>query len=451
MKISKYILSALLLFMSVFSHADNISTEFKTTKNLESVWVYTVNPNDSFERIYLKYLNKRADIVALSKYNHHQLKKKLQPGQIINIPVEMLKKILTKAQVLLVYGDVNSMSAARSDLHQVKKGDFLTQGDSLITGKNSLAKLLFADGSNIDIQPNSNLIIQESYKYAGKETFVTNLKLMKGRTEVSANPDHVLGNSLQIQTPSAIAAVRGTQFRAGAEDNIALQETLEGKVAFSANGQEVMIIKGYGSVAEKGKAPLPPIQLPNAPDVSGLAKLIEDNQAEFNLPSQDDVVAWVGQLALDSDFTQILNEQTTQSGKLIFSDLANGRYYLKIRAQDKHGLQSLDAVHAFNIQRRQPEPKPEPEPILNLIEPLDGAVIPLAPTNFSWTPMPAVNRYIIQIARDDNFTDMIFEYDASTSKLMLNQSFGAGEYYWRVASVLNGISLKFSNVRKFTR
>jgi hypothetical protein len=88
---------------------------------------------------------------------------------------------------------------------------------------------------------------------------------------------------------------------------------------------------------------------------------------------------------------------------------------------------------------------------LDLIEPLDGAVIPLAPTNFSWTPMPAVNRYIIQIARDDNFTDMIFEYDASTSKLMLNQSFGAGEFYWRVASVLNGISLKFSNVRKFTR
>jgi hypothetical protein len=106
MKISKYILSALLLFMSVFSHADNISAEFKNTINQESVWVYTVNPNDSFERIYLKYLNKRADIVALSKYNHHQLKKKLQPGQIINIPVEMLKKIITKAQVLLVYGDV---------------------------------------------------------------------------------------------------------------------------------------------------------------------------------------------------------------------------------------------------------------------------------------------------------------------------------------------------------
>ena len=451
MKISAYILSILLLLISFISHADNISTKLKSTENKEPDWAYTVNQNDSFERIYQKCLNKRTNIVALSKYNHHQLNKKLQPGQVINIPVEMLKKIPTKAQVLLVYGDVNSMSAAGSELHQVKKGDLLMQGDSLITGKNSLAKLLFADGSNIDIQPNSNLIIQQSYKYAGKETFVTNLKLVKGRTEVSANQDHVVGNSLQIQTPSAVAAVRGTQFRVGVEDNNALQETLEGKVAFSASGQEVLITKGYGSVAEKDKAPLPPIQLPTAPDVSGLVKLIEGNQAEFNIPPQHDVAALVGRLALDAEFTQLIDEQTAQTGKLIFLNLVNGQYYLKIRAQDQHGLQSLDAVHAFNVQLKQPEPEPEPEPVFDLIEPLDGAVIPLAPTKLSWNSISLANGYIIQIARDVNFKDMIFEYHVATSQLTLNQSFGAGVYYWRVGMLSNGVPLKYSIVRKFMR
>jgi hypothetical protein len=445
MKISSFILSIVLLFVSVISHADNVNSESKSVENPESVWAYTVNHKDSFERIYQKYLNKRANIVALSKYNHHALNKRLQPGQVINIPVEMLKKIQTNAQVLLVYGDVNVTNAAGSDTHKVKKGDLLTQGDSLTTGKNSLAKLLFADGSNIDIQPNSNLSIQASFKYAGKETFVTNLKLVKGRTEVSANPDHVLGNTLQIQTPSAVAAVRGTQFRVGAEDNIALQETLDGKVAFSASGQEVLLAKGYGSVAEKGKAPLPPIQLPSAPDVSALSKLLETNPAEFNLPPQQDVVAWVGQLALDANFTQILNEQTTQSGKLIFADLAEGQYFLKLRAQDQHGLQSLDAIHSFTVMFRPTEP------VLELIEPLDGAVIPLAPTDLSWTPIPAATSYIIQIARDINFADKVFERHASFSKLTINQSFGAGEYYWRVAALSNGKLQKFSNIRKFTR
>lgn len=445
MKISSYILSAVLLCVIVITHADNVSAESKSLENPESVWAYTVNQNDSFERIYQKYLNKRANIKALSRYNHHQLSKKLQPGQIINIPVEMLKKIQTNAQVLLVYGDVSVTNIAGGDAHKVKKSDLLTQGDSLTTGRNSLAKLLFADGSNIDIQPNSNLGIQASYKYAGKETFVTILKLVKGRTEVSANPDHVVGNTLQIQTPSAVAAVRGTQFRVGAEDNIALQETLEGNVAFSASGQEVLLAKGYGSVAEKGKAPLPPIQLPNAPDVSALQKLLENNPAEFTLPPQQDVVVWVGQLALNADFTQILNEQTTPSGKLVFADLADGQYYLKLRAQDQHGLQSLNAIHSFNVKFRAPEP------MLELIEPLDGAVIPLAPTDLSWTPIPAATSYIIQIARDIDFEDKVFERNASYSKLTINQSFGAGEYYWRVAVLSNGKPQKFSNIRKFTR
>lgn len=445
MKISSHILSIVLLFFSVISHADNMRSDLKSVENPESVWAYTVNHKDSFERIYQKYLNRRANIEMLSKYNHHQLSKKLQPGQIINIPVEMLKKIQTNAQVLLVYGEVNASNANGDDTHKVKKGDLLTQGDSLTTGKNSLAKLLFADGSNIDIQPNSNLSIQASYKYAGKETFVTNLKLVKGRTEVSANPDHVVGNTLQIQTPSAVAAVRGTQFRVGAEDNIALQETLEGKVAFIASGQEVLLAKGYGSVAEKDKAPLPPIQLPSAPDVSALPKLLETYSAEFNLPQQQDVVGWVAQLALDADFTQILNEQTTQSGKLIFADLADGQYYLKLRAQDQHGLQSLDAAHTFYVKFHPPEP------VLELIEPLDGAEIPLAPTDLSWSPIPAATSYIIQIARDIDFADIVFERHASNCKLTTNQSFGAGEFYWRVAVLSNGKPQKFSNIRKFTR
>lgn len=445
MKISSYILSVVLLIVTVISHAESTSGESKPVENPESVWTYTVNQNDSFERIYQKYLNKRANIEALSKYNHYPLNKKLQPGQIINIPVEFLKKIQTNAQVLLVYGEVKATNVAGRDIYKVKKGDLLTQGDSLATGKNSLVKLLFADGSNLDIQPNSNLSIQASYKYAGKETFVTNLKLVKGRTEVSANPDHVVGNTLQIQTPSAVAAVRGTQFRLGAEDNIALQETLEGRVAFSASGQEVMLTKGYGSVAEKDKAPLPPIQLPSAPDVSTLPKLLETSSAEFNLPQQKDVVAWIGQLALDAEFTQILNEQTTQSGKLVFAGLSDGQYFLKLRAQDQHGLQSLDAAHRFNVKFRPPEPE------LELIEPLEGAEIPLAPTDLSWTPIATATSYIIQIARDVDFADIVFERHATYSKLTTNQSFGAGVFYWRVAVLSSGKPQKFSNIRKFTR
>lgn len=258
---------------------------------------------------------------------------------------------------------------------------------------------------------------------------------------------------MQVETPSAIAAVRGTQFRVGADGNIALQETLDGQVAFSASGQEVLLAKGYGSLAEKGKAPLPPILLPDAPDVSALPKLIESSHVEFDLLPQQGIVTWVSQLALDAGFAQILNEQTIQSSKLSLTDLVDGQYYLKLRAQDSHGLQGKDAVHVFNVKVRPPEPVvvPEPVPVIELVEPLNDAVIPLAPTEFSWTPLAGANSYIIQIARDINFEDQLIERHASISRLTLNQSFGSGEYYWRVGVLSQGQIQKFSEVRKFTR
>jgi hypothetical protein len=444
MKMISYLMGVSLLCISAFTFAN-----MPRDNNQEDIWLYTVNQNDSFERIYQKYLSKRANILALSQHNQHKLTKKLQPGQVIRIPVEMLKKIPTNAQVLLVYGDVAIINGTANEKRKVNKGDLLIQGDALQTGKNSLAKLLFADGSNIDIQPNSNLSIQASYKYVGKETFVTHLKLVKGRTEVSANPEHAVGNTLKVETPSAIAAVRGTQFRVGTDGDIALQETLDGQVAFSAaeNGvvQEVLLAKGYGSIAEKGKAPLPPIVLPDAPDVRALPKLIETLPVEFALVPQSGASAWVGQLSLDADFTQILNEQTVQSASLSFADLADGQYYLKLRVQDKHGLQGKDATHAFVVKIRPPEP------LLELVEPLDEAVIPLAPTELSWTPMPKANRYIVQIARDVDFVNMVFERYASFNRLSIMQSFGSGEYYWRVAVISEGKPQKFSKVRKFTR
>lgn len=445
MKNSIYIFSIVLLLVSVVSHSDDVSAELNSVGNQETVWAYSVLKNDSFERIYQKYLLKHANIIVLSEYNHQPLSKKLQPAQIINIPVEMLRRTPKNVQVLLVYGDVNATSIAGGDTHKLKKDDLLVDGGSLSTGKNSLAKLLFADGSKIDIQSNSNLSIQDSYQYVGKETFVTNLKLVKGRSQISANPEHVVGNTLTIQTPSAVAAVRGTQFRVAAEENLSLQETLEGRVAFSASGQEVLLAKGYGSVAEKDKVPLAPIQLPGAVDVSALPKLFEHNSAEFDFPAQQGIAAWIGQLALDVGFTQILSEQITQSGKLVFADLTDDQYFLKLRTQDQHGLQSIDATHVFHVKALPPEP------LLELLEPLDGAVIPLAPTDLSWTTVPAATSYLIQISRDIKFTDKLYERHSSYSKLTINQSFGAGVFYWRVAALSGGKPQKFSNIRTFSR
>lgn len=182
---------------------------------------------------------------------------------------------------MLVVGDVSVISQAKVlDVKANKKpaskqvlviNSQLNEGDVVVTGANSIAKLRFFDASVTVIQPNSSIEIAKSYQYTGLGEVVTELALSIGRTEVLANPNRNVNSHFQIQTPSAVAAVRGTEFRVGVEGEnrqLALQETLEGKVAFSASGSEVLVAQGFGSVAEFGKAPLPPVALPSALDTT---------------------------------------------------------------------------------------------------------------------------------------------------------------------------------------
>ena len=416
----------------------------------EPDWVYTIKPNDTFYSIRRQYLTNQSDLAGLSAHNKHKEMDKIFPGHQLNIPVEMLRKIPAPVQVLVSSGEVKANLSADHTDKSLKKGDFIGQGDTLITGKYSVAKLGFADGSMVDVQQNSTITIYSSYQYAGKGTYVILLKLQAGKTEISANPNHVIGNVMQIQTPSAIAAVRGTQFRVAAADSLAIQETLSGNVSFDSGGESVSVLQGYGSLAENGKAPLAPIALPASPDVKEFPIAFENtlSQALFTLKPQAGVVSWSARLYSDADYTVLLSEKVAEGTQLTFDNLHDGQYFLKLRSQDQHGLSSADALHTFSIKHKIAEPI---SPNSVLLAPANNAVVLLAPTEFSWTFKNKPNHYLLQIARDSAFNDVVFEHRTELDKVTIQQSFGQGRFYWRVVAVSGEKSIELSDTRLFTR
>lgn len=442
----EFVLACFTFFVFLFSSLLAQAAELN-----ESDWAYSVKPNDTFYSIYRQYLRGQSDIARLSAYNHHKLSKRLLPGQVLQIPVTMLKKIPVQVQVLVASGDVVRLPSDQSSEQKVSKGDLLNQGDNLKTGKYSVAKIGFPDGSQVDVQQNSHIVLQSSYQYAGKQTYVILLKLIKGRTQVDANPSHLSGYSMQIQTPSAIAAVRGTTFRVRADQNVTMQETLSGRVALASSGKEVLLAQGYGSLAEKDKEPLPPIALPNKPALTGWPTQFESEEIaiSFTLNAQADADTWVYQLAKDAGFTQIIDEQTVQTRTFNLGKLAEGQYFLRVRAQGAQSLQGEDALHTFLVKKAVIAEVPPLQPML--LSPSLDAEITLAPTHFDWTPVPAAEQYQLQIARDATFKDIVFEQLTTQDQLSINQSFGQGQYFWRVIAKSLGKSVLFSEVRKFNR
>src|SRR5688572_12946375 len=89
-------------------------------------------------------------------------------------------------------------------------GSTLTVGDRVFTGPNGLAKLTFFQGSEVDIEPDSEVMVQEMSQRPGGASTVGIGQAVGGtisRVASLFNP----ASRFQITTPSAVAVVRGTE------------------------------------------------------------------------------------------------------------------------------------------------------------------------------------------------------------------------------------------------
>lgn len=143
----------------------------------------------------------------------------------------------------------------------------------------------------------------------------TKVRLQQGKVEVEANPNKVRGNALQIMTPTAVAAVRGTEFRVSSDDKSFREETLEGQVGLTAGGKQVLVGPGYGSLSQQGNSPLPPVSLLPAPDTSTLPAKVTTIPLLFTMANQNNAELWSGKIYKNTgEHGVILAENISQAG-----------------------------------------------------------------------------------------------------------------------------------------
>ena len=404
-------------------------------------WRYTVRPGDTLIGFSQQYLAHPAEWMQLQKLNHIANPRRLIPGQPLRVPIKLLRQRPAPAEVLAISGNVQ-LSQNNSPIRALQFGEKLEAGSSLKTATDSSATLRFADGSIVVVQPNSNLQLDTVSVYEGGGMVDTRLRLQQGRIEVGANPRHAPDNRLEVTTPSAVAAVRGTRFRVAAGPAVSLEETLEGRVGLIAAEQETGIPGGYGSIVESGKLPLAPVALLAAPGVQGLPNKVERLPMRFDLPPQNGAAGWIGQIAPDERFDRVLLEKTGNVPRLSFADLPDGRYVLRVRAIDALGLQGADALHAFELNAR-------PFPPL-VLTPGSHATVRSAQPELQWSEAAGIQTYRIQLARDTAFNDKIIDTTTSQTHLTPSQALEPGDYHLRVASIDGDDEGPFSDTISFT-
>jgi hypothetical protein len=407
-------------------------------------WRYTIRPGDTLIGISNNYLANPQNWPVLQKLNRITQPRRLPPGSVMRIPIAWLRQQAAEAHVEVANGDARVQLPGEPSMHALTAGAALPAGSLVETGNRGMVVLVFADGSKLRLQPQSRLSLDIVSVYAGGGMVDTRARLQQGRVELEANPVKKPGNRLEVQTPSALAAVRGTRFRVSADEAVMHEETLEGLVGVSAQQTEVKVAQAQGTVAETGKPPSAPVALLPSPDTSRLPVLLEHYPLRFPLPVMNGAVAWQGQIAPDNQFENVLLEQRATGPVLAFANLPDGNYFLRLRAIDVLGLQGLDGLHAFTVHAHPFAPL--------LTEPADKAQVRIDRPKLIWTRSTEAATYNVQVARDETFTQVVDEVaNCHENEFQISKPLSEGTYFWRVASLAGtGEAGPWTNRQGFT-
>ncbi len=110
------------------------------------------------------------------------------------------------ALILRAKGRVQKVPAGKKRALRARKGDRLHSGDIIRTGRNSQASLIFTDDKSlVKLRPQSQLVIKgKREKKNVKKTLFMRLGTLWAKV--------TKGNLFRVETPSGVAAVKGTEF-----------------------------------------------------------------------------------------------------------------------------------------------------------------------------------------------------------------------------------------------
>ncbi len=402
-------------------------------------WRYTLRPGDTLIGLAQRYLARPADWPRVQQLNRIDDPYRLLPGSALRIPLAWLRHKPAPASVLALSGEVRVTLPDQNE-RALRPDDLLPAGSVLTTAASSSVSLRFADGSQLLLRPQARLVLDTVSVTAGGGMVDTRLRLQQGRVEIGANPRRAPGSRLQVITPSAVAAVRGTQFRVEADTAISRSETLEGAVGLSAAGRQVKLAAGQGSVAQAGQPPRPPVALLPAPDLHDTPVRIDSLPLRFNVPTLPGASGWLAQVLTDTAEPVVVLEQSRADPAFSFADVPDGRYLLRVRAIDALGLQGRDAEHSIELDAR---------PFAPLLTAPGARVRNTMPT-LQWSAVVGVQRYRVMLARDAAFQTVLLNQSTTRTSITPDAPLAAGTVYWRVASIEGDDQGPFSPVQPLT-
>ncbi|MGB5923497.1 MAG: tetratricopeptide repeat protein, partial [Syntrophobacteria bacterium] len=145
-----------------------------------------------------------------------------------------------------VQGTVEVKKVGEARWQPVELNDTYCPGDEIRAGENSRANLALINEAVLRLNQNTSMTLGEF-----KEEQTSLVDLFKGAAHFFSRKPR----SLEVQTPFAIAGVRGTEFFIEVQEEQTFLSIFQGEVLAQNKYGQLTVTSGQSAVAERGKAP----------------------------------------------------------------------------------------------------------------------------------------------------------------------------------------------------
>jgi hypothetical protein len=261
-------------------------------------------------------------------------------------PIDVAARVVAAGGAVFLGGDEASLKPA-------EPGMPVLVNELVKTGPNARVTVHMKDGSGFELKPQSKVKLAV-LQIDGPDRQVKIEVLAGGITADVRKASQK--SKFEASTRVAVASVRGTKFRFGAEaEGGARLETLEGVVAIGSatdpSTPPVEVSAGQGSVVSAEGRVSPPTALPDAPQVVKPLKGKLSADARFEWKPLAEAATYLVEVARDADFV-VESRSTTVSDPTVSwpEPLAKGKWFWRVTAVNGQGFSGASSkVYAFTV------------------------------------------------------------------------------------------------------
>jgi len=392
-----------------------------------------VSKHDTLKELCRKYLQQPERWPAIAQLNRLAKPDLLTPGQRLVIPVDMLKGVPLEARVTFLKGAGFQKLPGAAQWQPLHLGDVVRVGSALKSGPGSSVEVAFADGSLFLLRENTVITVKTAqsgllhllrvlYLEAGK--VITRVKAATGRD-----------SRFEIETPSALAAARGTEYRVGVDaQSTTRAEMLERSIAFSSMGSTVALNEDEGSLAKFQEPPAPPRKLLPPPEPVDLKPSYGAAPLALRFSPVAGASWYRAVLARDRQGRDTVREALIRPGEsLEATPEADGVYYVIASSLDADGLEGrLSQPREVILRQEAPRQEPRKPAVPAIRLPDDAARLRSTRTEIAWLPIAGAAHYQLQLASDPEFRQLVTDAKGLDGTAYSTRALTTGSYYLRL-------------------